>query len=182
MLFRRETAYADMCFLAALFLTHHPENVLAVTRREISRSSDCGETMSHRTMRYLPMLSLCAMGSMVLSPLMVSLWTEAGTGNANFLFFQGLILFLLCTVAIAELALQIISEVDGDSWCNLKLLDSLHLNVSSIHAVGVIISLGTIWLTRNAHISSDRNLCWVQACLTSHLSPHRLVCSPFLMS
>jgi GPI transamidase subunit PIG-U len=121
--YRRETAYSDLFFLAALFLTHHPHNILAIKRSSIcikhhpdSCDCDCIQTeeVSHNSMRYLPMLSLCAMGSMVLSPLMASLWAETGSGNANFSFFQSLFLSLISAVAIAEFAHQVTTEMDGD--------------------------------------------------------------------
>jgi hypothetical protein len=123
MFYRRETGYSDLFFLTVMFLTYHPENILAISRsstcikhRPDSCNSGCIQTeeVSHNSMRYLPMLSLCAVGSMVLSPLMASLWAETGSGNANFSFFQSLFLSLIFAVAIAEFAHQVTTEMDGD--------------------------------------------------------------------
>ena len=165
MFYRRETAYADLFFLAALFLTYHPQNILTVKRtnacsRHNPDSCNCiqTETVSHNSMRYLPMLSLCAMVSMVLSPLMASLWTETGSGNANFSFFQGLFLSLILAVAIAEFAHQITTEMDGDSWCRLTLPDPW--SIQYIH----------VWL----HSSRNHHLVWALRFLRNALTSNAL--------
>lgn len=50
---------------------------------------------------------------MVVSPLMTRLWLVYGTGNANYLFFQGFALWLLCAIGIIEWT-KVLSVASGD--------------------------------------------------------------------
>ena len=65
-------------------------------------------------MKSLPLIGLAAVGTMVLSPLMMSLWTVQGSGNANFPFFQALVLWVFFALAIIEFSNQVMSEIDSD--------------------------------------------------------------------
>ena len=62
--------------------------------------------------RFLPLIFLCLSVSMTLSPLMMSLWNTANSGNANFPFFQGLVLWVFYALGIIEFANQAVREVD----------------------------------------------------------------------
>lgn len=66
-------------------------------------------------MKSLPLISLAAVSTMTLSPLMMALWTVQGSGNANFPFFQALALWTFFALAIIEFSNQVMSEIDSES-------------------------------------------------------------------
>ena len=111
MFFRRETSYSDICFLFSLFLTYHGDVILGNNRL---LSSACIESGLRPHMKSLPLISLAAVSTMALSPLMMSLWTIQGSGNANFPFFQALILWVIFALAITEFSNQVMSEIDSE--------------------------------------------------------------------
>lgn len=111
MFFRRETSYSDICFLFSLFLTYHGDVILGENRLS---SSACIESGLQPHMKSVPLISLAAVSTMALSPLMMSLWTIQGSGNANFPFFQALILWVFFALAITEFSNQVMSEIDSD--------------------------------------------------------------------
>ena len=53
-------------------------------------------------MRFLPLIALGIAVPMAVSEPMLELWTGNGTGNANFLFFQGLIMWVFLATGIIE--------------------------------------------------------------------------------
>ena len=61
-----------------------------------------GHTDAIAGMRYLPVLMLGILASAALSPLTVMLWLSRGSGNANYLFFQGLALWIFASIAFVE--------------------------------------------------------------------------------
>lgn len=111
MFFRRVTSYSDICFLFSLFLTYHGDVILGNNRL---LSSACIESGLQTHMKSLPLISLAAVSTMALSPLMMSLWTIQGSGNANFPFFQALILWVFFALAITEFSNQVMSEIDSE--------------------------------------------------------------------
>jgi len=78
-----KTNYTDVLWIIAL-LALHPR----VTRR--MRPWLCA------------IVALCMTVPAVASPALLSLWLELGTGNANFLFFQGLAMWMAGNAGIAE--------------------------------------------------------------------------------
>lgn len=112
MFFRRETSYSDICFLFSLFLTYHGDVILGEKRLLSSACIEESGLQPH--MKSLPLISLAAVSTMALSPLMMSLWTIQGSGNANFPFFQALILWVFFALAITEFSNQVMSEIDSD--------------------------------------------------------------------
>lgn len=61
-------------------------------------------------MRSLPWIVCGITASLILSPLMFHLWLSLGTGNANFVFFQGLIMWLFAGLGIIEFIYAIIVD------------------------------------------------------------------------
>ena len=53
-------------------------------------------------MRYLPWITLGFILPMAVSPTMWELWILRGTGNANYLFFQGMCMWLFSALALTE--------------------------------------------------------------------------------
>jgi len=53
-------------------------------------------------MRRLPLVLLGVLTAAALSPLTLQLWLSRGTGNANYLFFQGLALWVFASVGLVE--------------------------------------------------------------------------------
>jgi GPI transamidase subunit PIG-U len=111
MFFRRETSYSDICFLISLFLTYHSSSILR-SNYQLSNASIASSLPSN--MKSLPLISLAAVSTMTLSPLMMALWTVQGSGNANFPFFQALALWTFFALAIIEFSNQVMSEIDND--------------------------------------------------------------------
>lgn len=79
--FRSCTSMSDICFIFCLFLCN-PQRVTSIR---------------------IPFV-ICSgiLVPMVLSPLMLSLWLHNGTANANFFFFQILIMWIFISVLIIE--------------------------------------------------------------------------------
>ena len=111
MFFRRETSYSDICFLISLFFAYHGDSICG---GNCQLSGACIASSSQSNMKSLPLISLAAVSTMALSPLMMSLWTIQGSGNANFPFFQALILWVFFALAIIEFSNQVMSEIDTD--------------------------------------------------------------------
>mmetsp|Transcript_8410 Transcript_8410/g.11759 ORF Transcript_8410/g.11759 Transcript_8410/m.11759 type:complete len:93 (-) Transcript_8410:27-305(-) len=53
-------------------------------------------------MQRLPLIFAGILLPAVLSPMMVDLWIIKGTGNANFLYFQGLCMYVFITIGLIE--------------------------------------------------------------------------------
>ena len=81
MFFRRLACFSDVAFVSTLLAMH---------------------TSVLQHMRYLPWIALGVLVPVVLSPLMLSLWTVVGSGNANFLFFQGLCMWGFVALGLVE--------------------------------------------------------------------------------
>lgn len=107
--YRRGTSFSDIVFLAALIITYHSESIFGAS---IAFTACKERNLRPQRMRFLPILFLSTSVPMVLSPLMMSLWTQTASGNANFPFFQGLILWVSFAVAIIEFANQTVQEID----------------------------------------------------------------------
>ena len=114
MFFRRETGISDIIFLATLLLTHHSDIIPGLSVNDdqsinrnvtLSKSSDTG-------MRFIPLIVLCVSVPIVLSPLMLSLWLGNASGNANFLFFQGFVLWVFYALAIIEFTNHTIRSIE----------------------------------------------------------------------
>lgn len=63
-------------------------------------------------MRFVPIISLGIVTPMIISPLMMRLWTANGSGNANFLFFQGFMLWIFFALAVVEFTNETVREID----------------------------------------------------------------------
>jgi hypothetical protein len=55
-----------------------------------------------KRIRFLPILLLFLVLTTLMSPFMNDLWIRLGTGNANFLFFQGLVMWTILALFICE--------------------------------------------------------------------------------
>ncbi len=53
-------------------------------------------------MRFLPLILFSVVTTAVISPLMLSLWIQSGSGNANYLFFQGWVMCIFIALYITE--------------------------------------------------------------------------------
>lgn len=62
----------------------------------------CMNTTTVRDMRFVPVLLSLISISLALSPFMYESWIYIGNGNANFLFFQGLVQWVCYTVFLVE--------------------------------------------------------------------------------
>ena len=80
-LFRRSLTMLDLAFIAT---------VLMIDVEIIKK------------MRNLPLIVMGIAVPALVSPVMFSLWTIRGTGNANYFFFQGLCLWLFSAFFIVE--------------------------------------------------------------------------------
>ncbi len=89
-----------LSILAAVVLLFKPVLCLSDISIAMVMMSTNGKVIS--TMRRIPFTLLCIVLSACLSLLTVQLWLQQGTGNANFLFFQGLVLWVACAVGIVE--------------------------------------------------------------------------------
>ncbi len=65
------------------------------------------------TMRRIPLICFCIVLTVCLSLLTAQLWLQQGTGNANFLFFQGLVLWIACAVGIVEFVRSVVVSLEG---------------------------------------------------------------------
>lgn len=81
MYFQSDTSFADFIFFSALL----------VTERDI---------VQHLRNKVLVAIGLLI--PLVLSPLMFDLWVRIGTGNANYLFFQGFIMWIFFGLGLIE--------------------------------------------------------------------------------
>ena len=63
-------------------------------------------------MRFLPLITLGITVPMVVSETMLKLWTAIGNGNANYLFFQGLVMWVFLATALIEFTNATIRELD----------------------------------------------------------------------
>jgi hypothetical protein len=90
--FRQDTDVADIFFLIALAVSRHPATVAR--------------------MRYIPTILLGIVAPCVLGGAMKSLWLRTGTGNANYLFFQGLALWVFFALAVLEFTAATIREIE----------------------------------------------------------------------
>ena len=92
--YERNTGYADIVYIVAMLATH---------------------TRTVRRMRYLPPV----VGGMVVvwcvQPVTYDLWMRLGTGNANFLFFQGLALWVLAALGLIDFLGAASAEVTRDA-------------------------------------------------------------------
>lgn len=79
------------------FFDHRPQ-ALDVTFHLIKLASHD----AFQEMRYVQVLLVVIATTMVLSPSMVYLWVYVGNGNANFLFFQGFVMWLSYGLFIIE--------------------------------------------------------------------------------
>ena len=75
----------------------------------------CNSVIAH--MRYLPIITMGIILPVVISPIMFDLWVKKGSGNANFLFFQGLALWVFLALFVIEFVNTVIrseqeSQVD----------------------------------------------------------------------
>lgn len=68
--------------------------------------------VSIQGMRLLPLITLGIAVPMVVSECMLGLWTRTGTGNANYLFFQGLVMWVFLALAIIEFTNATIREIN----------------------------------------------------------------------
>jgi hypothetical protein len=108
--FRRETSLSDIIFLIAMFLTQHSDTIFIDENRKENPIKN--PKNSESKMRFLPFISLGIITPMIISPLMMSLWTTTGSGNANFLFFQGFMLWIFFALAIIEFTNETVREID----------------------------------------------------------------------
>lgn len=53
-------------------------------------------------MRFLPVIFFSVVTTAIISPLMLSLWIQSGSGNANYLFFQGWVMCIFVALYITE--------------------------------------------------------------------------------
>jgi len=63
-------------------------------------------------MRFLPLITLGVAVPMAVSGTMLHLWTTVGTGNANFLFFQGLVMWVFLATGTIEFTNATIREIN----------------------------------------------------------------------
>lgn len=80
-IFRKETNGGDIVLLLCLFFRSYPEI--------------CSNT------KYKPILLMGIICPLVASPLLLRLWVSVGSGNGNFLFFQGLLMSFACCLGIS---------------------------------------------------------------------------------
>lgn len=80
-LYRRESTAADVMLLLCLYMRGH------------------GDVC--RKMKYKTVILLSIVCPLLVSPTLLWLWVSAGTGNANFLFFQGLVMSIGCCLGIS---------------------------------------------------------------------------------
>ena len=85
---------------AALVLLFKPVLSLCDISIAIGLLSRHGLVVSR--MRRLPEILLGVLTAATLSPLTMQLWLSRGTGNANFLFFQGLFLWIFSSLGLVE--------------------------------------------------------------------------------
>ena len=81
-LFSRDLTTLDILLISAMFLVNHSDVVAK--------------------MRSLPLITMGITVPLVVSPVMLDVWVQRGTGNANYFFFQGLCLWLFCALGITE--------------------------------------------------------------------------------
>lgn len=113
--YRRETSFADIVFLAGLVITYHSESVFGTSRKDRMTFSGCIKSISEPNgMRFLPIILLSTCVPLILSPLMMSLWMQTVSGNANFPFFQGLIFWVFFAFTIIEFANQTVREIESN--------------------------------------------------------------------
>jgi hypothetical protein len=94
-------------------LTQHTDTIFINENKKENPIKGLKNTKSK--MRFIPFISLGIITPMIISPLMLSLWTTTGSGNANFLFFQGLMLWIFFALAIVEFTNETVREVDAVS-------------------------------------------------------------------
>ena len=90
--FRQDTDVTDIFFLIALAVSRHPATVAR--------------------MRYIPTILLGIVAPCLLSGAMKSLWLRTGMGNANYLFFQGLALWIFFALGVLEFTAATVRELD----------------------------------------------------------------------
>ena len=114
MFFRRETSFSDIIFLAALFLVQHANTIFSNKNKKEKDLEPLEKLENPKSkMRFVPFISLGIISSMVISPLMMYLWMAIGSGNANFLFFQGFALWIFFALAIIEFTNETVREIDS---------------------------------------------------------------------
>lgn len=64
-------------------------------------------------MRYLSFIITGILIPLIISPLMLDLWIKYGTGNANYLFFQGICIWIFCALGINEFILTYIKYFEN---------------------------------------------------------------------
>jgi hypothetical protein len=62
----------------------------------------CRQATVVKGMRHLPLIAAGILLPAVASPVMQMLWADYGAGNANYVFFQGVCLWLFCALGITE--------------------------------------------------------------------------------
>ena len=61
-------------------------------------------------MKYKAFISIGILIPLVVSPVMFHQWAYLGTGNANFLFFQGFVMWIFCALGLIEYAAALAFE------------------------------------------------------------------------
>ena len=80
-LYRKESTAADVFLLLCLYMRGHGDIC--------------------RKMKYKTVILLSIVCPLIVSPTLLRMWVSTGTGNANFLFFQGLAMSIACCLGIA---------------------------------------------------------------------------------
>lgn len=111
--YRRETSFSDIVFLAGLIITYNSESVFGTSRKGSIDFLAKNETKQNG-MRFLPIILLSTFVPLILGPIMMSLWIQTVSGNANFPFFQGLIFWVFFALTIIEFANQTVREIESD--------------------------------------------------------------------
>ena len=87
-----------------------------ITTPTTAATSSTTTTTTYNTstmgMRFLPLITLGITIPMLVSPTMLTLWTVTGNGNANYLFFQGLVMWAFLATAMVEFTNATIRELD----------------------------------------------------------------------
>lgn len=67
-----------------------------------------------QSMRHLPWITMGITVPLFVSPVMRHLWVDLGTGNANFVFFQGLCMWVSLGLLLLELVTAMLRVSNGE--------------------------------------------------------------------
>ncbi len=104
-LYNRQLGMADVFLVLSVQSVHfqrHSKSPHYQTRQANDGSVNVTFVSSFASAKYLPVILLCLFVSICLSPMMLNQWTNIGTGNANFLFFQGVVVLVAMALGVVE--------------------------------------------------------------------------------